>query len=311
MGKHTVQTDETPRDVAKRHTGDENRYLDLLPANPHLKTMVDGQTGRPNFDSKDWHDGLVVNIPERWSESGQMHGVKPSGSVGCGCSGGSNAGTPPPASGMVAWRDFLNRGIGSPYGYGYLGFTPGSYPHDEDNDPSADDYDEGYDGGTGTRETGAGGGPGGTCNQSPESAVKPYELLVLPGDTLWGLAVEWLGKSDVSGTSLYTNRWLQKVNVDRLQSDCSHLKGSAHDQIRIPQDWPACPESLKGRRVNANGTTYTEGEPPAPGKVPGGSDVDRINVTGASDSSLIWWLLAGGAAVAGAIVLSKKYKGRR
>lgn len=76
--RYTVEKGETARDVARRFTGDPSRYRDLIPMNPHLQTVT-GQMGSPEFDPRDWHDGMSLKIPERWVQGGRMHGP---GSVG-------------------------------------------------------------------------------------------------------------------------------------------------------------------------------------------------------------------------------------
>lgn len=71
--RYTVQKGETARDVAYRYTGDPSRYIDLIPVNPHLKTVI-GQMGKPVFHRKDWHDGMSVKLPDKWIERGEMNG---------------------------------------------------------------------------------------------------------------------------------------------------------------------------------------------------------------------------------------------
>jgi hypothetical protein len=165
----------------------------------------------------------------------------------------------------------------------------------------------------GKKEEMEGGGAGysgsGTCNLAPMDEVKPYEFLVEYGDTLTSIAKHWLGKENVTGTTLYTARMLQRANVYRLYSDCSTVKKM---QIRIPAKWPACPADWADRRVNPDGTAWTDAEPPAPGDVPGGSEgIDRVNVSEDGDSSTLLLVLAAAAAIGGGILLYNSQKKKR
>lgn len=71
--RYTVEKGESAQDVARKFTGDPSRYRDLIPMNPHLQTVV-GTLGAPEFHPHDWHDGMSLFLPERWVDTGQIHG---------------------------------------------------------------------------------------------------------------------------------------------------------------------------------------------------------------------------------------------
>lgn len=303
--RYTVQKGETAKDVAHRYTGDPSRYIDLIPVNPHLKTVV-GQMGKPVFHRKDWHDGMSLKLPQAWVESGEMHGrlgTPRSGSVGCGCSNPMSMSkvpqTPLEKNLFRRYRKTWQR-PGSVYGpRGYMGDATEDinklYP-----DPYGEDGGDEAASGSCTKYL-----PKGSGN------VKPY-MFAVEQNILETIAKEWLGTDDVYGRGLYTWSELAAVNRGRLYSDCSTLQPSAGGLIYIPADWPACPAKWANRRRNSDGTVWTDGEPPAPVGPDGNDGIDRVNVTDGDDSSLLTWVLIGGAAVAAAVIGMKVVKkGRR
>ncbi|MFA5053216.1 MAG: LysM peptidoglycan-binding domain-containing protein [Parcubacteria group bacterium] len=177
------------------------------------------------------------------------------------------------------------------------------------SDPNTDGDDQPGTG-TGTRIAGTG-----QCNKSPVGDTKPYEITIVAGDYLDKIAKDWLGTLKQDNLGLFSVTALMRVNYDHMDFACTGLKHGT-PQIRIPKDWPECPESYKNRRVKSDGTAYVDTEPPAP-KPPGEDLVDRVppgvETVGAEDddSSTLWMLLAAGAAVAGGIYLyNAKKKGK-
>lgn len=289
--KYTVEKGESPKDVARKFTGDPQRDIDMMPLNPNLRTVT-GHMGRPKFDSFDWHDGLTVNIPNNWmrkrdlSPSPYFNWRGPNGMpMASFLSGPKPRKLYDPTK--RALSPFYQRRVMS----GYLG---------------ADDQD------VFKKEEQEEGNVAPGCNYAPKGtgAVKPYMFAVPEGETLISITQKWLGKDDVYGRGLYTWSELAAVNRTRVDDNC-WVKASAGGLIQVPADWPAIPSNWADRRRNPDGTPYTDAEPDAP-EPPGGSGgIDRVSTVEGEDSGLVWFVLAAAAAVGGGILLYNSKKKKR
>ena len=294
-GRYTTRNGETAKDVAHKFTGDEDRYLDLMPVNPHLGTVT-GHMGRPEFDPRDWHDGLGLKLPQRWVDAGQIHGPRPV------YRSMAKVRAERPGVRRKKWRKYTPNPFEKKWRrLGYLG--------------QGNDYGEADYGKKEEMEESDGGASGSGCNFLPKGSgkVKPYLFAVPAGEGLVGITQTWLDTSNVYGRGLYTWSELAAVNRDKTKSmpdgDC-RLKNNV-SLIRIPEDWPACPTIWADRRRNADGTPYTGGEPPAP-KPPGGNEgFDRVDVTEGEGGGLVLFVLAAAAAVGGGILLYNAGKKKR
>lgn len=69
---YTIKSGDTGVGLAKRATGDSNRWREILKANPTYKavTAPSPTTGLPTTQIVPWNIGQVMNVPPGWNLSG-------------------------------------------------------------------------------------------------------------------------------------------------------------------------------------------------------------------------------------------------
>lgn len=75
MRFYTVQTGDSPMKIAAEFTGNPDRYVELVAANPQLPAvMTEGPVGARTFAPYAFQPGVVLKLPESWYGSGSVEG---------------------------------------------------------------------------------------------------------------------------------------------------------------------------------------------------------------------------------------------
>jgi hypothetical protein len=77
MNSHTVRPNDTLGSIARKHTGDSNRWGELLGANPNLSLTPDGRLST-------WREGMRLALPSRWAGNAPVGLAGVPGQVGLG-----------------------------------------------------------------------------------------------------------------------------------------------------------------------------------------------------------------------------------